>query len=83
MWTRRLKKTKIDRQRRIFFFFRPKRERQSSRNRLRNDGIFLGGNVDEKAQENEDETIKSKKERLEGVLRAIECMQHFFLSCIK
>ena len=41
-------------------------------------GCFLGGNMDEKAQENEDETIKSKKERLEEVCERSSAQSNFF-----
>ena len=47
-------------------------------------GCFLCRNMGEKAQENEDETIKSKKERSEGVCqRSSACSVFFFLVSIK
>ena len=57
--------------------------KESSRNRRWNDrdksSCFLGRNVDEKAQENEDETIKSNwKEFASDRAHAA-----FFLFCIK
>ena len=82
MWTRRLKKTKMERQRQIFFFFRRKRDERAQEIDDGTTGCFLGGNMDEKAEENEDETIKSKKERLEGVCeRSSAC--NVFSFCMK
>ena len=79
MWTRRLKKTKMERQRRIFFFFGGNANERAQEIDDGTTGCFLGGNMDEKAQENEDETIKSKKERLEGVCeRSSACSVFFF-----